>query len=190
MSRSSIVTTPSTAVVATATLKEWLNILHTEDDTLLTSLCLNAGAHIQNITRRGVGAQQRKQPFWSWPNTNHYLEFEPITSVDSITYVDAAGAVQTLADTVYRLNYYGYGELSLDTGQSWPARTEGSPIWVTYSCGYTSATLPAELQGAIKLLVAYWYENREAGVASSERGAETAMIPEGFYEMLLPMVLR
>jgi len=48
--------------------------------------------------------------------------FPPVTSIVSVTYLDAAGARQTLADTVYELNgNLNEPKLRLKIGQTWPA---------------------------------------------------------------------
>jgi uncharacterized phiE125 gp8 family phage protein len=85
----------------------------------------------------------------------------PLTSVSSVAYVDTDGANQTLAGTVYELRSDGLeASIVLKYNQSWPSIQSGSRITVTGVAGYTA--IPDDIIHAILLLIAHWFENREA----------------------------
>ena len=76
----------------------------------------------------------------------------------------------------------------LADGEHWPAGTPGAPgIRVTYGCGYADlASLPPVFVTAWRMLIAHWYENREAAVASTVRRAEVEVMPYGVEYLLEP----
>ena len=88
------------------------------------------------------------------------LSEAPLVSVTSIGYVDAAGAVQTLADTVYEAHTDWYEpSIALKSGQAWPAIRPGSRITLV---GKFGGDLPADIRQAMLMLVAHWFNVREA----------------------------
>jgi uncharacterized phiE125 gp8 family phage protein len=85
----------------------------------------------------------------------------PLASVISVSYVDTDGANQTLATSVYEVRSDGLDvSLVLKYNQVWPSIRYGSRITVTAVAGYTD--VPDDIIHAILLLVAHWYQNREA----------------------------
>lgn len=91
----------------------------------------------------------------------------PLQSVQTITYLDADGATQTLATSLYGVDTLSEpGILYRLPSQSWPC-TYGVPnaVQITFVAGWDDVLyVPAGIKAAIKLLVAHWYENREATV--------------------------
>lgn len=91
-----------------------------------------------------------------------YLPVAPVSAVASITYIDAAGAEQTLPDTVYELRADGLSAaIVLKPGQVWPAVQNGSRITLTATVGY--ADVPPAVKHAILLFIADAYAVRENG---------------------------
>jgi uncharacterized phiE125 gp8 family phage protein len=101
----------------------------------------------------------------------------PLASVSGIVYVDTDGANQTLAGTVYELRSDGLeASIVLKYNQSWPAIQSGSRITVTGAVGY--AAIPDDIIHAILLLIAHWFQNREAV------GDGLAIVPMGVDALL------
>lgn len=89
------------------------------------------------------------------------LPFGPVASVSSITYVDVAGATQTLASSVYETRADGLlASIVIKPGQAWPTVQTGSRITVTAVCG--TAAAPDEVKQAMLMMIAHWHLNREA----------------------------
>ncbi|MEO0033516.1 MAG: hypothetical protein RIS94_3274, partial [Pseudomonadota bacterium] len=91
----------------------------------------------------------------------------PVTAVSALSYLDAAGTVQTLASNAYVLDKSAPpspARLSPAWATAWPiARRQDGAITIDFTAGYANAAaVPADLLLAVQLLVAHWYENREA----------------------------
>lgn len=83
----------------------------------------------------------------------------PLTSVSSVSYVDSAGATQTLSTDVYEVRSDGLtASLALKNGQSWPSLQTGSRVTVTAVVGY--ASIPEAIKHAALLLIATWFDRR------------------------------
>ena len=89
----------------------------------------------------------------------------PLQSVSSITYVDTAGATQTLATSEYVVDGATHiGRIYSAYGATWPAvRCQPRAITVRFVCGYggNPGDIPEPIRQAMLLLVGHWYENRE-----------------------------
>lgn len=109
-----------------------------------------------------------------------YLPEAPVQSVTSITYLDANGDTQTLADTVYELRADGLeAAIVLRYGQQWPATQQGSRIIVTAVVGYAAA--PDPVKNAILLLIGGTYATREpADLPAGARPVPGAMWVAGW----------
>ena len=85
------------------------------------------------------------------------LPYPPLSSVVSITYLDADGSTQTLATSVYNVvTATTPARVELASGQAWPV-TEIHPEAVTVTLRVGTDTVPDLVKCGIKMLVAYWY---------------------------------
>lgn len=83
----------------------------------------------------------------------------PLTSVSSVSYIDGAGATQTLSTTVYEVRSDGLiASLALTADQTWPTIQTGSRVTVTAIVGYSA--VPDAIKHAILLLIAHWFDQR------------------------------
>ena len=119
----------------------------------------------------GAGTYDGFEALWELPNLFHpsaapfaiELPRGPLVSIDSFTYKDTTGTVQTLDSTGYQVV----------TGDDVPPRlyppdqtfwpvTEIDPkaVVITFTAGYTAGTLPANTVAAIKILAAAFYADR------------------------------
>lgn len=99
-------------------------------------------------------------PHHNWIELLH----DPIQTVDSITYIDPAGAEQTLSTDVYTLDKTIPSRILLKPNQTWPATMDmPNAVTVTYTCGYgdDASAVPDGLKLAIKYLAGWWYNFRE-----------------------------
>lgn len=136
---------------------------HTDDDAYLTSLIAAARDHVERYTGTNVARREVVTKCDCFADFAH-VPVSPVNGV-AVTYLDTAGAEQTLADTVYQLrNDDLRTAIVLKYGQAWPAIQTGSRITVTFDAGY--ASVPPALKHAVLLWVASAYETREDAPSS------------------------
>lgn len=102
-----------------------------------------------------------------------HLPVAPLISTTSVTYLDTAGAEQTLSTDVYESVLVGLEpSIRLKINQSWPSpRTATDALRVTATAGYSS--LPASIKHALLLLIGKWFDDRSVGE-----------VPEGVKSLL------
>jgi len=102
----------------------------------------------------------------------------PVQSITSISYVDAAGAPQTLDPSVYELRSDGLDALiRLKFGQQWPPVQPGSRITVVMVAGYVTA--PDDVVHALLMWVSQSDAFRESIVTD-----QLAVVPDAFTALL------
>lgn len=90
----------------------------------------------------------------------------PLSSITTIKYIDIAGDLQTLSDSVYDVDTHSDpGRIALAYNQSWPSTREDiNAVTITLVAGYGTAPtdVPDDDRNAIMLLAGHWFEHREA----------------------------
>lgn len=149
------------------TAKAHLRVTASSEDTLITGYLAAATAWIERYTGRKLAAAAVTETFTAFGD---YIELSvgPVNSITSVTYLDAEGDSQTLADTRLQDGKI-YKPLT-----GWPSILQYSTITVVYNAGY--ATTPKELEQAQLLLVGHFYQNREA--VSTDRLAQVPLAVE------------
>lgn len=149
-------------------VKRYLRIDGTDDDAVIESLMLAAREDVETWTGRTLltTSYALRLSDFEWCTCCGVLRLPrpPLQSVTSISYLDSAGATQTLATTVYQVDAYSEpGRITLKTGQSWPSTYTDSfnNVTVTFVAGWTLATIPERVKMAMKLLIGGYYEHRE-----------------------------
>lgn len=178
------ITAPAAAPVSLAEAKAHCRVDGTDSDTVLSMLIDAAVAHLDGwtgILGRAMVTQTWRQDF---PGFGRRLRLPvgPVASVTSISYQDAIDATQTLSADVYavRTDALG-GYLEVKPGQSWPTTfARPDAVIVTYVAGTAAAEVPAALKVAVLMLVAAWFENREAV------GEAMAEIPLSVHALVAP----
>lgn len=180
---------PTTMAVKTADVKSHANIAISDDDSLLTSYIMAATELCEQHTHRALLPQT-----WLWaldlfPSASkRELVFPrpPLRSITSVMYVDSAGASQTWASTNYDIDTIAEpGRLVLDPAQPWPDTETGraNAVTLTFVAGYADTNqVPENLKQGIRMLVAHWYERREA-VTEATIGVE---VPWGVTNLWAP----
>jgi len=106
--------------------------------------------------------------FDGWPAGVFRLARNPLGTVSSIKYTDAAGAEQTVAATAWEQGLdNGRGIVRLKYDQAWPSDCRGhaDDVVVRYTAGYGAPTaVPAPIKQALLLAVADLYVFRETQV--------------------------
>lgn len=174
-----VVTSPAQPVIERALVKAHLRVDHDDDDTLIDAYLAAATGHIdgpEGWLGRCLGQQTLELTLHgdAWPRCGATLALPcgPILSVDSVTYIDPAGAEQTIGPGSGIYTLLAGGLLALAYGQSWPAtRSQADGIVITYTAGY--AVLPKAIEAAILLMTGDLYANRETVVT----GVTAAAVP-------------
>jgi uncharacterized phiE125 gp8 family phage protein len=158
-----LVTAPALDPVSLSEAKSHCRIDTSESDGQIAAYLLAARQHVENVTGRRL-IQQR----WTlsldrcWPRDvdgcpRIVVPLPPLRSVESITYVDALGAPQTLAIdqyTVTKREIFSFIEPAF--GVTWPTvRDQTAAIAVTFDCGYGTnpGDVPEPIRTAIQLHV-------------------------------------
>ena len=151
--------------VSLTAAKLHLRIDGTGEDANVSSLIARGTGYAQKQTGRALVSQQWRLVLDCFPSGAIKLPLPPLVSVESITYLDEAGALQTLDPADYLVNPFGIvGEVTPAYGKSWPAtRSQAMAVKVAFTCGYGDAdSVPEEIKGAILLMVGHLDQNREA----------------------------
>jgi uncharacterized phiE125 gp8 family phage protein len=135
-----------TEPVTLAEVKEWANVDHADDDSLLTSMIIGARQDIEGETNLRLVPNDVRVTFTTDKASLISLPYGPPTSL-LIYEVDSDG-VETALDE----DYYAVDGNSI-------AFTYTGKMSLTYVVG-DPATVPQALKEAIKMLVAYRYNNR------------------------------
>lgn len=142
-----------------------------EDETELAylgSLVAVATDYIENRRSEALLDQQWTMTLDHFPGFSGGLRIPrpPLRSITSIQYVDTQGATQTLDSSLYRvLQGSRAAEVHPIYGTTWPSTLpDPGVVTVVFRAGYgtTPADVPEGLKQAAKILVATWFEQREA----------------------------
>lgn len=176
---------PDETPVSVPDAKLHLRVDHSEDDALIEAFIAAATEHLDGWTGtlgRAIVTQTWEQNYAGF-SPELRLPLGPVDAVSSIQYFDADNASQTLPETEYTTLTDAAGTYIVPAvGKSWPS-TYSRPIavTVTYVAGLEADEVPAPIKTAILLMVALWYENREAATEAS-----LSELPFGVKALLAP----
>lgn len=153
----------ATEPVSVAEAKLRLRIDGADDDADLGMMIAAAREMCEQQTDRSVALSTWELKIDAFPAGEIRLLWPPIVSVDTVTYVDADGTMQTLDPSLYALDSHAEpGWLLPAAGTDWPATYDtANAVTVRYTAGY-GADCPQALKQWILLQVGHWYRNREA----------------------------
>jgi uncharacterized phiE125 gp8 family phage protein len=136
-----------TEPVTLADVKAWANVDFTDDDALITSMIIGARQDIENLTNLALVAK----------TVTLIVNASTVTDIIRLPYGAASAIVvkgiesdETLTDKTAGSDYYV-------RASSYVLPSSPGNYQVTYTAG---ATVPQTLKEAIKMLVAYRYNNR------------------------------
>lgn len=142
-----------------------------EDSAIIAPLITAAREYCENVTGRALVTQTikayptRLEPLMRLPRP-------PISSVSSVRYTDAAGAVATMDAAAYAADDENIVFYQIPQFVPSPL----NPIEIAYTAGY--ATLPFSIRQAMLLLIGHWYNNREAVVVGPVTSVEVQVAVE------------
>jgi uncharacterized phiE125 gp8 family phage protein len=166
-----LLTPPAVEPLSLDEAKQFLRVEHGDDDTLIEALIAGSRIHVEAQTRRALIAQTWRLVRDAWPRSGviPVLPAPLRALLAARVYLDGNTA-QTVATEDFGIDRVSQpGVLIVPAGMPAPARASGG-IEIDVELGYGDAPsdVPEPLRQAIRLLVAYWYENRSLPVA---RGA-------------------
>jgi uncharacterized phiE125 gp8 family phage protein len=137
----------------------------TEDNVLILSLIIAARNYVENQLNRSLITQTWELVLDTFPSGNEVaLPKGDVQSVTNVTTYDEADASSVFTSSGYRVDTYG-DRVTLVDGYSWPSDLRAhNGVIITYVAGYGDEPedVPNAIRQAILMLVAHWYENREA----------------------------
>lgn len=158
-----VVTPPVAAAVKLDVAKAYCLITGTKDDALVGNLVSAATDYVQRRTGQQLAIATLKQT-WDDFVLELILDIDPVQSVSSVKYYDAAGTLTTISPTNYWVDTEARRpRIFPRPGFSWPQVQSDRPaaVQVAYVAGYSvAATIPQGLIVAILTLVKHWYVNR------------------------------
>lgn len=177
---------PAVGVLTDADAKTHAVIGFTDDDAYINGLVLAASDYVEaqnGILGRALITQTWTLTLPAAPTGRLCLPFPPLQSVSAITY--ESSGTQTFDPSNYRVISDGdEGFVELVDGASWPTTDSRSDAFsVTFIAGYGDAPsdVPAGIRQAVRLLVAHWYNQREAATEKP-----FSALPMGVQMLLAP----
>lgn len=141
-------------MITLARAKEQCRVRTDDEDDLIAAYILAARDWVERYTRVIVDQREIVDRFNAF-DTYLSLSRAPVIEVTEIAYTDTDGAAQTV--TGFRVQN---GKVYAPT-DGWPSIEDYSTIEVSYDAGYGPYDeFPEELNLAMLLLVAHWYDNR------------------------------
>lgn len=167
-----LVTAPASEPLTTAEAKSHLRVDSSDDDTLIDAFVKSARQYVEEDLGRALITQTWDYTIDAFPSDGSaiHLPRPPLQSVTSISYVDTAGATQTVSSGDYIVNTgKRKGEVTLAYGAAWPAtRTQASAVTIRFVAGYGAASaVPESIRTALRLVVGDLYSNREASIVGT-----------------------
>jgi uncharacterized phiE125 gp8 family phage protein len=159
---------PSGELLSLAGAKAYLRIDTADEDALLADLIAAAVARFDGysgVIGRALLAQTWAQAFDRFPEGAEFrLPVGKLIELVSVQYYDTAGDIQSFTGCFAVEDAIG-PLVVLQQGQSWPSTaTRPDAVRATWRCGHaTDDPALARIVQAIRMTVAYWHENREAG---------------------------
>lgn len=160
-----LIAAPAAEPVTISELKQHLRILHATEDQLIERFGRLAREQVETELTRSLITQQWRMFLPRFPAGSIIeLPRPPLVSVQSVTYLDSDGAVQTFAASSYRVLKGPHGgRIEKKSGIAWPATdTHGQAVTVEFTAGYgaSAAAVPEAIRNAILMLAEHYYFNR------------------------------
>lgn len=172
----------STQPVTLAEAKAHLRVDHTADDTLITALIVAATQEAEQYTGRSLALNTWTLMLDAFPTSEIRLLWPTVTAVTAVSYVDTAGATQTLDAADYVLDDHSEPAWLLPAVDTeWPNTYDSAnAVSITYTAGL-GTSCPEAVKAWIKLRIGTLYEFREAAIS----GTIVSELPRDFALGLL-----
>lgn len=172
--RKTLVSAPAVEPLVLADVKNFINVSHTDDDALITSLIKAARQHVEQTYNVALINQTWDFTLDEFPQYKETSDpdalieplIKPVSSVTNITYYDAANVLQTLSASAYELvaNNYGWPYIRRAYNNFWPEtydRTDAVKVRIVAGYGASGANVPEPVKIGMSMFVKFMYDNRE-----------------------------
>jgi uncharacterized phiE125 gp8 family phage protein len=160
----------------------------TDIENLLDAYRSAARQYAENRTWLSILEKTYEYKLDSFPQGIIELPRPPVISVDSIEYVDTSENTQTLSDSKYRVDTDSYPARIENVDDNWPETEDQiDAVTITFKAGFTSNTKPdtqEDINTAMKMLIKYWYDNRDAVVVGKRSSIDVIEVPIGANALL------
>lgn len=176
---------PAEEPVTLGRAKAWLRVDGDDEDALIGTLITAARLHLENTTGRALVSQAWRLVLDKWPAGGEVrLPVAPLIELTAIRAFDEDGDDHAIPLAQFLTAGNGSARLVL------PANIAGMPalrprlgIEIDYVAGFGDADdVPEDLKQALLVLVAHWFEHRDAVVIAGSG----AVIPLGFDRLIAP----
>lgn len=185
-----LITGPATEPVLLADAKAHLRVEVTDDDTLITNMIVAARRLVESFINQKIIYQtwsvtydMNDRPFRC--NTLRLFD-DSAVSITSITSYDHNNNASVMDSSTYRLSN---NQVILNYLQQWPSTADRDQdvLVIVYVTGLATnnTTVPQDIKQAMMMIIAHWYENREASSDPTNPVGQT-MVPAGVYALLAP----
>lgn len=177
---------PASEPVTVQEAKAHLRIDGTAEDVLIASLILTSRLHIEAALDLALINQGWTLRLDQWPgSTMVEIPMSPLQAIAAVRVKTASGVAAAVPATSYLIDI-----ASKPPRLVWNNAVPPQPglaaggIEIDFTAGFGTApsSVPAPLKHAVLLLVAHWYEHRDA----VEIGAASARIPEVVSDLIQP----
>ncbi|WP_375449548.1 phage head-tail connector protein [uncultured Devosia sp.] len=168
---------PAEEPVSLAEAKAFLKVEDTAEDGLITTLIGAARLHIEGVTGRALLAQTWRMVLDQWPDNRVVrLPVGPFINLVEINAYDDGGGVHPvpLAQVFAEPDRL----LLPVTVAGMPGLRERQGLEIDYVAGFGNepGDVPADIRQALLVLVAYWFEHRDAVIVAGSG----SVVPTGF----------
>lgn len=183
-----LITAPTDEPVTVAEARQQVSLPagYTVHDELLSKLITAARETVEEATGRQLCTATRELTLDTWPE-GHVIKLPrpPLASVTTVKYYDTSGVQQTWSNANYLVRTAREpGEVHKYKTVTWPTlQDRPDAVAVRYVCGTGRASVPSRARAVVLLLVAHWFENREA-VITGTIATELPMAAAALLEQL------
>jgi uncharacterized phiE125 gp8 family phage protein len=163
----------SGAVLTLADVRQQCRIDGSDDDAYLEGVVIpGVCALFESETRHRLLTTVMQDRLPCWPRTGRIdLGWGHVQQVDEVTYLDAAGQLQTLPPTAYQVDPDGLpAAVHVAPGAALPSMQQHpAALRVRYTVGFGDepADVPRDVRLWLLLHCAHFWNNREAGFSAS-----------------------
>jgi uncharacterized phiE125 gp8 family phage protein len=180
-----LLTGPAAEPVTLADMKAHLRLDTSDEDDLVTALISAARLQVESRTRRALITQTWRLWLDRWPtHTVLSLKLAPLRAVTAARVFNQAGVATPVPTSAFQVLGGAPGRI-LFTSVPAPGRAAGG-IEIDVEAGYgpMPADVPADLRQSVRLLAAFWFENR-----ALLPGGTAEALPAGLDALLAPFRL-
>ncbi len=180
-----LITAASSTPISVAEAKANCRVDASDEDSLFTLWIGRAVREAENYTQTALMPQTWDQTLDAFPYAEIELLKPPVSAIVSVTYLDTAGALQTLNSGSYSLETSTFPGWLLPTYDTdWPdTQASANAVTIRCTCGYANAAaVPEDIRGWLLAAVNFYYQHRGPVLANGK----AVELPESFFSTLDP----